>query len=119
MIKSFLEQIWFVGDGLVHLIVNCALISWKLLIISSSIALCLHIFGAFFLNSSVRLNDVCISETFSLFKMVKFNNSKKGWNTLVHAILWSIWLNRNSIIFRQNGRNLFSILYQILHLTSS
>ena len=73
----------------------------------------------FFLNSSVRLNDVCIFGIFSLFKMVKFNINVKDWNTLVHAILWSIWLNRNSVIFKQNSRNLFSILYQILHLTSS
>ena len=34
------------------------------------------------------------------------------------AILWSLWFNRNSVIFRRHGKNLSSLLYQILHLTS-
>ena len=50
--------------------------------------------------------------------MVKFNIYLKDWNSLVMAILWSLWLNRNLVIFRQRGKNLSSLLYQILHLTS-
>ena len=78
---------------------------------SVSLAVC-----DFFLNNTDCLNTIRIYDIFSLFSLVKFNLNLKGWNMLVLAILWWLWLNRNSMIFRNQGRSLSLILFQILQL---
>ena len=70
------------------------------------------------MNNIDCLNNIQISDIFSLFNLVKFNINLKSWNILVLATLWSLWLNKNAIIFRQRSKNLSSLFYQILYLTS-
>lgn len=73
---------------------------------------------SFFLYNTACLSITYISEIFSLFQFAKFNISRLDWRILVLAILWSLWLNRNSVIFWNYGWNLSTILFQILHFSS-
>ena len=65
----------------------------------------------FFFYTLARTNDIHIDEIFSLFLYAKFNLNLLCWNMLVLAIVWCIWLNRNSIIFRNQFKNLSSLLF--------
>ena len=73
----------------------------------------------FFLHNYNCINNIHICEIFSLFTCVKFNLSLHCWNMLVLAITWCMWLNRNSMIFRNQCRNLSSLLFQIITLMTS
>ena len=55
-------------------------------------------------------------EIFSLFHFLKFNFVRCEWNTLVLAVLWCFWLNRNNLILKRHGSNISFIFHQILHL---
>ena len=55
---------------------------------------------------------------FSLCIVFKFNMCLHRRNTLVLATIWCLRLNRNEVIFRIQGRNIFSIIHHILSLTS-
>ena len=61
-------------------------------------------------------SDTNISNVFSLFAYSKFNVSRLCWCILVFAILWTIWLNRNAVIFRNASFNVASSFFNIFHL---
>ena len=64
------------------------------------------------------LYRINISDIFSLHYALKVNISYQGRNSLVLAILWTLWLNKNAINFRNLGRNINSIYHHILLLTT-
>ena len=92
--------------------------------IESTIHIFLHylapttIWDFLLLNANSQLNNIQISEIFSLFHILKFNFDRSGWNTLVFVALWCFWLNWNNIVFKSHGRNISFIFHQFLHLIS-
>ena len=64
------------------------------------------------------LNNINISEIFSLYSAFKFNISQQGWNTFFLSALWCLWLNRNEVVFRSLGRNISSVFHNNLSLTA-
>lgn len=69
-------------------------------------------------NAHEKLSSINITEIFTLYHAFKFNISFCGWNTLVLAIVWTLWLNRIAAIFRNQCRDINSIFHHILLLTS-
>ena len=76
------------------------------------------IWDFFISGANELLNSTKISEIFSLHHALKFRFPYLGWNSLVLPIFWTLWLNRNAIIFRNSGRNINSIFHHILLLVS-
>ena len=65
----------------------------------------------FFLSGTACILDTHIADVFSLFQFSKFNITRQCWCILVLSILWSVWLNRNVVIFRNMTSNLASIFF--------
>ena len=72
----------------------------------------------FFLHDSNCINNIPICDIFSMLNLDKCNLSMHGWNMLVLTVIWCLWLKKNSVIFRNQGRNISSIFHHILSLTS-
>ena len=68
----------------------------------------------FFLVDITCLANMVIADLFSLCNKSRFAVHVHGWYILVNAILWCIWLNRNAIVFRQNGLTLNALIYHVL-----
>ena len=73
----------------------------------------------FFLSNLVSLMEYRISNVFSLYSFSKYNISRQYWYILVFTILWTIWNNRNAVIFRNSSFNLAFFFFHIFHLASS
>ena len=66
-----------------------------------------------FLTNPAFSASVEVLEIFSAFHLVKLNLTLKEWYILVMFVLWKLWLNRNAIIFRNQGKNFLALLTQI------
>ena len=72
----------------------------------------------FFSFDMACILDTHIVDVFSLFQFSKFIITRQCWCILVLSILWSVWLNRNAVIFRRRTSNLASIFFQIFHFAT-
>ena len=117
MIKRYLEKDWAGEGGLVSKFVRCGLHVESNSHIFLQCPFAINIW-VFFLSDTVSILDTHISDVFSLFQFSKFNVTRQCWCIMVLSILWSIWLNRNAVIFRNTTSNLASIFFQIFHFAT-
>ena len=91
-------------------------------LVESTLHIFLHctastVISSFFVSRALELiNCAKISYIFSFHHALNFKFSYQCWNSLVLAIIWTLWLNRNALIFRHFGLNINSIFHQILLL---
>ena len=64
------------------------------------------------------LPEISLTQVFSLQQHLLFQINSFGWNTLLLGIFWSLWLNRNEAIFKTHIKDITSIFWHILSLSS-
>ena len=73
-------------ESIIHIFFHCAALQ--------------AIWNYFLRNASSHLSNITLAQIFTLKHYLIFQLCNTGWNTLVLAIFWCLWLHRIEVIFR-------------------